>query len=400
MSLLENMIVVDVGFMVAGPCASRILADMGATVIKIEPPQGDVGRHLLPYGNISVMNEANNRGKKSVVCNLKTEGGRLVFQDVVRRADIIFTNLRPAFLQEAGITWEAVHALNPRTSLAIISTFGFDDPLSGVAGGDAVAQAESGNSFTNGEPDGAPLIAQTAPADVAGAMYAAIAGLSAYVETQRTGVGHFIDLSLIDVYMTVDVGINPMVLASAGKFVPTRSGQFHPSFTPHGVFKGTGGYVALSGYGSGPNSMWPRVARAIGHDELAYAEGYESDASRLLRRDEIFGLIEEWLATLDSTEAAVAILRENGVGAAVVRSPHDAMSTERSRRRIVKRIESPSGSFDVLGMPVQISGYEPEYAAAPLIGADTREVLRSLLGYDEQRIADLIASGAVATAEE
>src|ERR1039458_341423 len=130
MSLLENMIVVDVGFMVAGPCASRILADMGATVIKIEPPQGDVGRHLLPYGDISVMNEANNRGKKSVVCNLKTEDGRLVFQDVVRRADIIFTNLRPAFLQEAGITWEAVHALNPRTSLAIISTFGFDDPLS------------------------------------------------------------------------------------------------------------------------------------------------------------------------------------------------------------------------------------------------------------------------------
>jgi crotonobetainyl-CoA:carnitine CoA-transferase CaiB-like acyl-CoA transferase len=392
------MVVVDVGFMVAGPGAARILGDLGATVIKIEPPHGDVARHMLPLGNIEVLFEANNRGKQGVICDLKSEGGREVFRDIVKKADLIVTNLRPAFLEEAEITWSDIHALNPRTSLAVVTTFGFDDAESGIAGGDAVAQAESGNAFTNGEPDGTPLLAQTAPADVAVAMFAAISMLASYVETQRTGVGRFIDLSLTDVYMTMDVSIIPMVLASAGQFVPKRAGRFHPVFSPHGVFQGTGGHVVISGYGSGPNSMWPRIAEAIGHGELANADGYESDATRLLRLDYIVGLMEEWLATFPNTDEAVAVLRRHGVIAATIRSPHDAVNSERARRRFVRNVElSDGGSLDVLGLPVRIEGYEPVIGPAPLLGEDTVSVLSGLLGYDDQRIADLVASGAVGT---
>ncbi|MHB2028690.1 MAG: CoA transferase, partial [Acidimicrobiales bacterium] len=166
MGLLDGVTVVDIGFMIAGPGASRIFADLGATVIKIEPPHGDVSRHLLPLGDSSVMNEANNRGKFSVICDLKSHDGQAVLKDIIGIADIIITNLRPEFLKESGVTWEEVHAINPRATLTMVTTFGEDDPESGVAGGDVVAQAESGIAFTNGEPDGAPLVAQTAPADV------------------------------------------------------------------------------------------------------------------------------------------------------------------------------------------------------------------------------------------
>jgi crotonobetainyl-CoA:carnitine CoA-transferase CaiB-like acyl-CoA transferase len=287
--------------------------------------------------------------------------------------------------------------VNPRAVLALITSFGIDDEESGAAGGDVVAQAESGLASFNGEPDGAPLIAQNAPADVAGAMYAAIALLAAYVEAQKTGVGRVIDLSLTDVYTTMDVGITPLVLATGGDFQPERTGRFHPSFTPHGVFRATGGHIVISAYGTGANSMWPRLAHALGRDDLAEAEGYRSDAERRQRRDEIVTLIEDWMATFESTDAAVRVLRDNGVIAATVRTPHETVTSARAiRRRLVRRVEHPvAGPMDVISLPLRIGGFEPAIGPAPLLGADTVDVLMDLLGYEQKRVDSLVESGAV-----
>lgn len=397
MSLLDGIVVLDVGFMVAGPGAARILGDLGATVIKIESPTGDVGRRLLPHGEHSVMFESYNRGKRSVVIDLKTAAGRAVFQDLTAIAHLIVTNLRPRFLAEARITWDVIRARNPGAVLAVITSFGLDDPESDAAGGDVVAQAESGLAYFNGEPDGTPLVAQNAPADVATAMYAAITMLASYIEAQRTGSGRVIDISLTDVYTTLDVGITPLVLATAGAFAPEPTGRFHPAFTPHGVYRGKDGFIVISAYGTGPNSMWPRLATAIGHEDLAADDRYATDADRRQRRDEITSLIERWLDRFETTDAAVGVLRQHGVIAATIRRPYEAISSERSaRRRLTQTVTYPSGStLDVIGVPARISDFEPSLEPAPQLGADTATVLAELLGYDEARIEALAADNAV-----
>ena len=281
--------------------------------------------------------------------------------------------------------------------LASITSYGLDDAESNAPGGDVVAQAESGLVAINGEPDGAPLIAQNAPADVAGAMYTVIGLLAAYIEAQRTGVGRMIDVSLVDVYSTLDVGIGPMVLATNGDYAVARTGRFHPTITPHGVFEGTDGFIALSGYGTGANSMWPRVATAIGRPDLADADGYGSDDQRRQRQDEITELIERWLHTFPTTDDAVKVLRDGGVIAATIRTPHELLGSERARRRhLVERVNHPvAGDLDVVGLPLRIGGYEPDIGPAPALGADTRRVLHDLLGYGDDKIDDLARRGVV-----
>jgi crotonobetainyl-CoA:carnitine CoA-transferase CaiB-like acyl-CoA transferase len=401
MTLLDGVTVVDIGFMVAAPGAARILGDLGATVIKVEPPTGDVGRRLLPLGEHSVMFENYNRGKQSVVIDLKTAGGREVLQDLIARADLIVTNLRPKFLRESGITWDLIHARNPAAVLAVVTSFGMDEDDSNAAGGDILAQAESGLAFFNGEPGEAPLVAQNAPADVAGSMYAVISMLACLLDARRTGTGRLIDLSLTDIYTTLDVGVTPLVLASGGAFAPQATGRFHPSFTPHGVYRGTGGYVVISAYGAGANSMWPRLATAIGQERLAYDERYASDAMRRERRDEITELIETWLAGFGDTDAAVRVLRQHGVIAATMRSPLEAVTSERSwRRGLARTVEYPSGAtLDVIGVPVRISGFEPDIRPAPQLGADTVSVLTELLGYDQVRINALTSDNSIRAGE-
>jgi crotonobetainyl-CoA:carnitine CoA-transferase CaiB-like acyl-CoA transferase len=401
MSLLDGVTCIDIGFMVAAPGAARILGDLGATVIKVEPPTGDVGRRLLPLGEHSVMFENYNRGKRSVVIDLKTAGGREVLQDLVGEADLIVTNLRPKFLRESGVTWEFIHARNPAAVLAVVTTFGLDEDDSNAAGGDIVAQAESGLAFFNGQPGDAPLIAQNAPADVAVSMYAVISMLACLLDARRTGIGRLIDLSLTDVYTTLDVGVTPMVLASGGAFQPQPTGRFHPSFTPHGVYRGTAGYIVISAYGTGANSMWPRLATAIGKEELANDQRYATDADRLKRRDEITALIETWLAGFDDTDAAVSVLRQHGVIAATMRAPHEAVTAERSRRRgLARTIEYPSGAtLDVIGVPARISGFEPALRPAPRLGADTISILTELLGYDQARIDALASDNSIRAGE-
>jgi crotonobetainyl-CoA:carnitine CoA-transferase CaiB-like acyl-CoA transferase len=399
--LLEGVTVLDVGFMVAGPGTAKILGDLGATVLKVEPLLGDVARRLLMVGDVSVMFETFNRGKRSIALDLRSEQGRSVLSDLIGVSDLIVTNLRPKFLDLAGLDWESVHKRNPKASFAVVSTFGLDDPESGITGGDIVAQAESGIVSVNGEPDGDPLAAQNSPADVATATYTATALLAAYIEATRTGVGRMIDVSLTDVYTTFDVGIMPFTLATQGRVKTGRTGRFHPNFTPHGIFRSRHGHVVISAYGSGANSMWPRFAHAIGRDDLADRDGYRSDVERGERRDEIVAIIERWLATFDSDDAAVQILRDNNVIAARVKTPQDVISSDRARRRkLIERVELPSGGMDVVGLPVRIGGYEPRIAPSPPLGADTISVLRDLLGYDDEQVDALIERSVIYAAPE
>lgn len=398
MTLLAGMTVLEIGFMVAAPGAGRILADLGATVIKVEPLTGDVGRRLFPAGDISVMFENNNRGKQSLALDLRTEDGQAVFGDLLDGADVVVTNLRPAFLGEVGVTWEAIHARNPRVVLGNITSFGLDDEESGAAGGDVVAQAESGLTAFQGEPDGAPLIGQHSPADAAGAIFSVVGLLAAYVDAQRNGVGRLVDVSLTDVFTSLDIGVTPMVAATGGAAIAERTGRFHPSITPHGVFRARDGYVVISAYGAGAHSMWPRLAAAIGRPELGDAEGYRTDAERTIRRDEIVGLIELWLDRFPASEDAVRELRSRNVIAARVVTPHERVSSARARRRrMVATIDHPRvGALDVMGLPLRISDFEPALGPAPELGADTAAVLADRLGYDHDRIAALAERGVIA----
>ena len=398
MNLLSDITVLDLGFMVAGPGAARLLADLGALVIKVEPPAGDVARWLTPQGGVSPVFEDFNRGKKSICIDLWREEGQEIWAKLVKNADLVITNFRPAFLERVGITWDSVHRLNRTAVLTIVSTFGADDPDSNIPGGDVVAQAESGIASFNGEPEGTPILAQNSPADVASSLYAALASLASVNEARRTGSGSMVDVSITDAYATVDVGIMSTVLATHGAFEPSRTGRFHNTFTPHGVFRGPGGYAVISAYGAGPNSIWPRLAAALGRPDLAIADGYRSDLDRREHRSEIVAIIEAWLKSFDTIEEAVSVLRAEGVVAGVVRSPHEALTSERARRRgLAQRIAHPvSGSRDVLGSPMRVLGQDASVTAAPSLGSHTTDLLRDHLGYDMEQIELLLRGGVIA----
>lgn len=399
MSLLAGLTVLDVGFMVAGPGATRILGDLGADVVKVEPPTGDVGRRLLMKGDVSVLFENYNRNKRSISIDLTSPSGQEVLSDLMAHCDAIITNFRPEFLQRVGLTWEAVHGRNRRAVLAVISTFGLDDDQAWAPGGDVVAQAEAGLASFNGEPGGTPLLAQNAPADVAGALYAALATLAACFDARRSGIGRMIDVSLTHAYATLDVGITPYVLATDGEFQPQAAGRFHPNFTPHGVFRAPDRHIVISAYGSGQNAMWPRLAAAIGVPDLADADGYQTDLARAEHREEITDLIESWLSRFQSADDAVQSLREAGVIAAVIRTPNEVISSDRARRGgFVRHVQHPTRpDLGVLALPMDITGFTCRIEPAPTVGQHTVDILRNLLNYDQHRIDQLLRSAAVMT---
>lgn len=396
MMMLDGIRVLDFTQYLAGPTVTRLMAELGAEVIKVElAPGGDPSRGLpITRDGRSGYFVQQNRGKQSLCIDLAQPAAMDILRALVPRVDVVVENFGPGVMERRGLTYEHLKALNPSIIMASVSAYGRESPLSHKTGYDWAAQAFAGIMHMNGEPDGPPLPVGIGMADVGTGVHAFSAIGYALFHRARTGAGQWLDIGMIDaMFHMQDIALQGTTL-TAGAYQPKRMGAHHELIAPFGVFKGPGGYLVILAL----QRQWRNVCAAMGRPELEHDPRYADATERSERRRELIVLIEQWLATFADNDAAIACLEQHRVPCAPVMNPADALEHPYFRERgTVRFIEDPVlGAMAVPGFPLRFSA-QPERPelVAPTLGQHNDAVLRDLLGYTDDAIAALGAAGVI-----
>src|SRR5579864_6987998 len=272
----------------AGPYCAMLLADLGADVIKIEPPSGDSSRQMPgAVGGDSPSFNAVNRGKRSVVLNLKSTGGRDAFLRLAGSTDILIENYRPGVMDALGLGYEALAALNPRLIYASISGYGQTGPARQKGGFDLIAQGVSGIMSITGEPGGPPVKAGVPLTDLGAGLFAVTGILAALESRHRTGVGQQVETSLVDAGVALSVWEATEFFSGTG--VPGPLGSAHRMNAPYQAIRCADGYITLGGANE---RLFHRLSEALGHPEWASVPEFADNASRVRHRGELAARIE------------------------------------------------------------------------------------------------------------
>src|SRR6185295_9344686 len=302
---LDNLRVLDVTQVMAGPFCAMLLADLGADVIKVEPPAGDSTREMPgAVGTDSPSFNAVNRGKRSIVLNLKTGGGRDAFLRLARTADILIENYRPGVMDALGLGYGTLSALNPRLIFASISGYGQTGPQRGKGGFDLIAQGVAGIMSITGEPGGRPVKAGVPLTDLSAGLFALVGILAALEHRHRTGAGQQVETSLVDAGVALSVWEATEFFSGIG--VPTALGSAHRMNAPYQAIRCADGYITL---GAANERLFRRLSEVLGHPEWTEMPEFADNASRVRNRKRLAERIEEitaeqprshWLALLEA----------------------------------------------------------------------------------------------------
>jgi crotonobetainyl-CoA:carnitine CoA-transferase CaiB-like acyl-CoA transferase len=393
---LEDLRIVDLSRIVAGPLATQILSDYGAEVIKVEHPQGgDDSRHWAPPrapdGQASYF-FAVNRGKRSITIDLKHPRGKALVLDLARRGDVVIENFKPGTMDDLGLGWETLRGVNPGLIYCAISGFGATGPYRERAGYDAIMQGFTGLMSITGETAGPPVKVGVALIDAITALYAHGAILAALRHRDRTGQGQYLDLSLLE--CGVAALINAATAYLVGGEVQGRWGSAHPSLVPYQAFRARDGYLMV---GAGNERLWKAFCEALGAPEWADDPRYGSNARRVACRTELVREIEARLAARDRDEW-VARFAEAGLPAGPINDIGQVFEDPQVRhRKMAVEVDHPTaGRVRLPGIPVKFGGTPAAVQGPPPnLGQHTDEVLREVLGLSPVAIAELHASGAL-----
>jgi len=381
---LAGVRVIDFGQYIAGPGAAMALAELGATVTKIEPLTGDQARHIGRYGESMV--RAYNRGKRSIALDLKSDAGREVALRLIARSDVVIQNLRPGVVGKLGLGPAEVRDRHPRIVYLSISGFGSAGPSRDRPGYDIAAQAESGLMSVTGEPDRPPQKVGVPIVDAAAAHLGAQAVLAALYGRERSGVGETLELSLLETALHLQAATWCEYLGGAPE--PTRIGDGQPHNAPAAeVVPTRDGHIVVSAYAE---DHWRRFCRVIGREELALDERFCTNERRVAHRAELRDVLRQCLSGF-GTEECVALLGRNQIVAGAVRRYRDVVASEDfiASGILVDAPTRDGGSYRALGLPYRLgNGPRPALAGAPGCGANGTEVLAEA-GYSEQEIAAL-----------
>ncbi len=393
---LHGIRVLDLSRILAGPWCTMILADMGADVIKVEPPV--VGDDTRSWGARIAGLESTyylsaNRNKRGIALDLAKPEGQRVAQALAKKADVLVENFKLGGLKKFGLDYDAVAKLNPRLVYCSISGYGRKSPAASRAGYDVIIQGEAGLMSVNGEPESPPIRMGVAVADLTTGMYAAQAVLAALFARGRTGMGQHIDLALLDCAMTYLVNMASATLIS-GK-PPARYGNAHPDIAPYQTFKASDGDVVVA---VGNDSQFRKFCAILGLPTLAGDPRFVTNPVRSKNRAELIPLLAAKIAEKPRAHWMQAMLRE-GVPGGEVRNLVEALnSPEAQARRMTREVPHPlTGTVKIMGSPLNFSGTPVrEPAAPPTLGQHTDEVLKEVLGMEAGEIKTLRASGAIA----
>lgn len=393
--VLDGYKVLDFTQVLAGATCTRLLAEMGAEVIKIElPPNGDFSRGFpaLRDGR-SAYYVQQNRGKESVCVDPKKPAGLEILRALVPKVDVLVENFAPGAIGRMGLGWDEVSKRHPKIVMCSISAFGQTGPLSARPGFDFIAQAYAAVTHMIGDPDGAPVLPMLGLGDVSTGSLAMGAVVAALLHRERTGEGQFLDVSILDCYFHCHEMNVQVYSATGGAIEPKRSGTQHPQICPTGVFRGKEGYMVIMAF---LDHHWLELCRIMGRPELATDPRYGTNAARLEHREEVVKLIEDWLASAESDEATIRALEKSRIPVAPVLSIAQAVAHPHLRQRGTVRTitDRVFGEFEAPGFPLRFSAFPERLPLeAPLLGEHNGEVLSRYLGYSEEQIRALETEG-------
>ena len=375
----------------AGPYCSMLLADMGARVIKVEPPAGDSTRAMAgASGSDSPAFAAVNRGKRGIVLDLAHEAGRDVFRRLARTADVLIENFRPGVMARLGLDYAALSAENPRLVYASISGFGQTGPARTRGGFDLVAQGLSGIMSVTGEPDGPPVKAGVPVTDLGAGLFALTGILAALHWRARSGRGQHIDTSLFEAGLALSVWEATEYFSGRG--LPSRLGSAHRMIAPYQAFRCADGYINI---GAANDRTFERLAALVGHPEWTADPRFRTATDRVAHREALAALIEaettrctraEWVARLD----------EAGIPCGPILDYAEAFAHPQAvARDMVVAVDHPRlGALQGIGTPLKLSATPLDPSRrAPMLGEHTDEVL-AWAGYSGDEIEQLRAVGA------
>lgn len=396
---LSGVIVLDVTRVVAGPFCAMLLADMGATVIKVEHPrEPDYARTFPPFvpsGEIqlSAFFSQFNRNKLGLSINLKSEDGKLLLKQLVKQADILIENFRPGTMDRLGLGYDTLSAINPKLVYTAISGFGRSGPNSSKPAYDNTGQAAGGLWSMNGYPDRPPVRVGTIIGDLAASLYAAIGTLAALREAEKTGKGQVVDVSQQDSILTLTE--NAVVRYTTQKEVAEPLGNDHPFVSPYGQYPCKDGYVFFGGY---TDKFWSITCKLFGQPEKAKDPQIDTMEKRFdpkISETVVKPLLNEWFskytkAELEEMAGDQVPLSAIKTIAEVVEDPHIA-----AREMIV---DVPMGDqlVKMFGLPIKLSGMESiRYEKAPSPGEHSASILAEILGVSPEEVARLKDQGAI-----
>ncbi len=395
MGALDNIVVLDLSRILAGPYSTQILADLGATVWKIESPWGDDTRKWGPpfQETESSYFLSANRGKKSLIVNLRDERGQAIIRQMAQKADVLVENFKSGDLARYGLDYDALAEINPRLVYASVTGFGQTGPRAAEPGYDAALQGMTGIMSVSGEADGPPTKVGVAWIDILTGLNTTIGILTALHERHSSGLGQRVDVSLFDSGIAAMANLAQSYLATG--VAPGRIGTAHPQIAPYQAFEASDGYFMLA---VGNDNQFRRVCDALELPELPDDPRYADNAGRVENRDELIKLYSDVFST-NTRDHWIELIGGIGVTITPVNTLADIFEEPQAvARKSLWDMDHPTiGKIQVIGSALQHLSRTPAAPSTPppLLGEHTREVLGGALGIPEDEIAELFESGVV-----
>ena len=375
---LSGITIIDLSRILAGPYCTLLLAELGARVIKVEPPQqGDDARQYGPFKNgKSAYFASVNRGKESIALDLKAPVGREIFERLLDKADALVENFRPGTMEKLGYGWESLHQSYPRLVYAAASGFGHSGPYSHYPAYDMVVQGLGGIMSITGHP-GMPLTrVGTSVGDLAGGLYTAVALNAALLHRERTGEATKVDVSLFDCQLALLE--NAIMRYTTTGEIPGPMGARHPSITPFEAFATGDGHLIIA---AGNDGLFIKLAHALDRSDLAENQLFKTNALRNEHQEALRAEIESVLRG-EETNHWIAVLEEAGVPCGPVNNIAQALAhPQTAARNMLINVDDPvTGPLELAGNPMKLSGFAdpPTRPAAPDLDADRDHILREL----------------------
>jgi len=396
---LSGVTVLDVTRVVAGPFCTMMLADLGATVIKIENPRDpDYTRTFPPMVDVdgsptSAFFAQYNRNKQGVSVDLRTEGGKDLFKKLVRKADIVVENFRPGVMDKLGVGYDVLRTENPRLIYAAISGYGRSGPNRNRPAYDNSGQAAGGLWSMNGYPGQAPVRVGTIIGDLSASLYAAVGILAALREAERSGNGQVVDISQQDAVLSLTE--SAVIRYSVSGEIAQPLGNDHPFVRPYGQFPCADGFVFFGGY---TDKFWAITCAIFGEPEVARDPRIDTMEKRFdpaVHENIIKPLLHRWFSRY--TKAQLEAMAADTVPLSAIKSIDEVIADPHViARGMITDIPMGDRAVPMLGLPIKLSAVEAcAHAPAPGLGQHNAAVLKELLGLDDAELAALSDSGAI-----
>lgn len=395
---LAGLNVLDLSRILAGPYCTQMLADLGADVVKVEPPGGDDTRRFGPpfIGGEATYYLSINRGKRSIVVDLKQADGVAVVRDLARWADLLVENFRPGVANKLGVGFDALAEINSRLIYVSISGYGHRGmaPYNKLPGYDLVIQGIGGIPSLTGPADGPPFKMGTSVADLVSGLNAFGGAMAALYERGTTGRGRKVDVSMLDGQLSL---LSYHAGASLNTDIaPARCGNAHPSICPYETFEAADGFLNIA---CGNDTMFEKLCQVLGAEELLEDGRFSSNADRVGHRDDLFKALAPRLKARTVADWSEKI-QAAGVPCGPILEVPEALAHPQvaARGMVVEQQHPTAGKVRSVGCPAGFD--EATYATRPppCLGEHSAELLRDLLGYDDAKVTDLIERGVVGIA--